>query len=361
MPYHPEITVVQGLVRIVRERRLPRQAIPRTAHLLVGSKVEAVNLVLEGDVLRDYRILDVAAHFKLRHPDPEQVAEMIQVREGQRTQVGQELARRGRGRRAKGLPSPVDGLVVRVEGSRIFLQASERAVEVQAKLAGEIEAVESHKVKITGNGAVLQCAWGNGSFSYAAFKFVPEDGFASLGRLDPRISNYREMVIISPHPLTKGDLLVAQQQGAVGVVAPSMPSDLREFAMRLTFPVLLTEGFGQRRPTALIYKLLGDNMGRQAAFDAPIPDHWSWDRPEITIPLPSRGVLPPTPALDRELEVGALVRITRAPWDGLTGEVVELPAAPQVVNSGLRVPSAKVRLTGTRIGLVPLANVELLG
>jgi hypothetical protein len=207
----------------------------------------------------------------------------------------------------------------------------------------------------------LQCAWGNGRYSYSVFKFVPEDGFVGLSKLDPRISDYRGVVIVSPQPLNKGDLMVAQQQEAGGVVAPGMPSNLREFAMQLTFPVLLTEGFGRRRPSPLIYRLLGDNMKRQAAFDAVIPDPWSWDRPEIVIPLPAGGVLPPTPALDRALKVGARVQVTRAPWEGLIGEVVELPESPQVVDSGLRVPSARVRLSNERVGLVPLANLELLG
>jgi hypothetical protein len=140
-----------------------------------------------------------------------------------------------------------------------------------------------------------------------------------------------------------------------------MPSNLREFAMQLKFPVLLTEGFGQRRPTALIYNLLQSNMGRQAAFDAASPDRWSSVRPEIMIPLPSGGVVPPVPALDQSLEVGAQVRITRAPWEGMIGEVIELPAAPEVAESGLRLPCARVRLPTNREGLIPLANVELLG
>jgi len=362
MPYYPETTVIQGLARVVRERRLPPQAIPRlTPGTLVGSHVEAMSVVLQGDLLHDYRILDAAAALKLRRTDSDQMAGMIQVSEGQRIQIGQELARRGRGRRGKVLPSPVEGVVVRVEGPLIFIQVSERALEVLANMPGEIELVESHKVKIVSNGAVLQCAWGNGRYSYSVFKFVPEDGFVGLSKLDPRISEYRGVVVVSPRPLNKGDLMVAQQQEAGGVVAPSMPANLREFAMQLTFPVLLTEGFGHRRPTPLIYRLLEDNMKRQAAFDAALPDPWSWDRPEIVIPLPAGGVLPPTPALDRALTVGALVRMTRAPWEGLIGKVVELPESPQVVDSGLRVPSARVRLSNERVGLVPLANLELLG
>ncbi|RPI99942.1 MAG: hypothetical protein EHM39_05655 [Chloroflexi bacterium] len=359
MPYYPETTVLQPLAHVVRERRMPKEAIPHLSHLVAGTRVQAMNVVLEGDILRKYRILDVAA--ALRESDPARLAEYITIEEGQRAQAGQELARRGRGRRAKVLLAPASGLVVRIRDGRIVLQVSERTVEVQAKIPGEIEKIESHMVQVVGNGAIMQCAWGNGRFCYEAFKFLPDDGFVGLSRLDPRISEYRGVVVISPIAVNKGDLLVAQQQEAAGVVAPGMPSDLREFALGLTFPVLLTEGFGQKRPTALIYNLLRDNMGRQAAFDAITPERWSGERPEIMIPLPHGGATPPIPTLDRTLEIGAQVRILRAPWDGLIGEVVELPETPQVIGNGLRVPSATVRLPGEQRGLVPLANLELLG
>jgi len=90
-------------------------------------------------------------------------------------------------------------------------------------------------------------------------------------------------------------------------------------------PSIVDRRFGQKRPTALIYNLLRDNMGRQAAFDAITPERWSGERPEIMIPLPHGGATPPIPTLDRPLEVGAQVRILRRAWDGLIGEVVELP------------------------------------
>jgi hypothetical protein len=359
MLYYPETTIIQGLVRVIRERRLPPQAIPRPTHTITGQPVEAVNVVLEGDILKDYCILDVAEYFRLRNP--EQAAELIEVEAGKRVQVGTELAVRGTGRRTRTLTSSVDGQVIQVDGSRIFIQQSERAVEVLAKIPGDVESAEPHAVKIVSNGALIQCAWGNGQFCYEAYRFLPGEGFVGLSKLDVRISEYRHVVIISPYPINKGDLLVAQQQQAAGVVAPSMPSNLREFAMRLTFPVLLTEGFGQRRRTELIYHLLQSNMGRQAAFDAAVPDRWSENRPEIMIPLPSGGVLPPTPALDQALTVGAQVRITRAPWDGFVGTIVELPKTPQIVDNGLRVLSAKVQIPDGPVGWVPLANLELLG
>jgi len=359
MPHYPEMTVITGLARIIRDRKLPAEAVARQTHTIVGQDVDAVTVVVEGDILGRYQILDVAPALKLGKADSERVAEYITVQEGARAQVGQELARRGSGRRAKVLQSPAEGIIARVQNGRIILQVSERSLEEQAKIPGEVEKAETHLARIVGNGALLQCAWGNGGFHYGAYKFLPEDGFVGLSRLDVRISEYRGVVIISPFPLHQGDLLVAKQQEAGGVVAPSMPSDLREFAMDLPFPVLLTEGFGHKRPTELIYSLLQSNMGRQAAFNAAMPDRWSENRPEIMIPLPSGG-LPPTPSFDQALTVGARVRITRAPWEGVIGDVIELPDTPQIVGNGLRVPSARVRLPNERVGLVPLANLELL-
>lgn len=359
MPYYPETTVIRGLVRVRRERQLPPQAMPVPIHTVSGLPVEAVQVVLQGDILRDYRILDVGPQLKLR--DAEKIAASILVEAGHRVQSGQELARRGKGRRGRVVRSPVDGEVVRVEDGQIVLQASERTVEIQAKIQGRIENADQHTVQIVGTGAVIECAWGNGNFCYEVFRFLPPEGFVSLSKQDVRISEYRNVVVISREPVNKGDLLVAQQQQVAGVVAPSMPANLREFAMQLTFPILLTEGFGQQQPTPLIYDLLRSNMGRQASFNGVIPDRWSGERPEIVIPLPSGSAMPPLPSYARPLTVGAQVRITRAPWQGMIAKVVELPDAPQVIANGLRLPCASIELPGGHTGLVPLANLELLG
>ena len=361
MPYYPETTVIKGLARVTRERRLPPGVVHRRTTVGPGAQVSAVTVVLQGDALRAYRILDVARALRLRKAGPQQVADLITVAPDRRVRLGQELAARGRGKRAQTLLSPVDGEVVSVDDGQIIIQASERAVEVLARIPGEVESVENDIVRISGVSAVMQCAWGNGRFFFGGYQFLPEAGFAALRTLDPTISPYRAKMIISPLPIERADLLLAQRQDAAGVVAPSMSASLREFALGLTFPVILTEGFGRRQPTALIYRLLQSNIGRQAAFDAATPDHWRWERPEIVLPLPAGGTFPETPSLTRALAVGASVRLTRAPWDGILAEVVALPPTPQALDNGLRTPCARVRLPNNREVLVPLANLELLG
>jgi len=113
----------------------------------------------------------------------------------------------------------------------------------------KFELAENGTVVISGTGALIQCAWGNGPLCYETFRFLPDDGFIGLAAQDVRISEYRRVVVVSPEPLTQRDLTIAADQEVAGVVAPSMPSHLREFALGLTFPIVLTEGFGQRRPT----------------------------------------------------------------------------------------------------------------
>jgi len=361
MPYYPETSVIQGLTRISRERRLPNGAAPAPVQTSARARVEAITPVLEGDLLREYRVFDVGEALGLRSRDPETLRALVEVEEGQRVQAEQALARRGRGRRTRYLQAPGEGIVARVEGGRIVLQVMERTVEVLARIPGEVDEVEPHRVVVVGQGAVMQCAWGNGGFAFENYRFAPEGGLSTLSKTDARISEYRGVVVISPNPLDRGDLNAARQHGVGGVVAPSMPADLREFAKTLPFPVMLTEGFGKLRPTALIYTLLHSNLGRQAAFDAALPDRGLGDRPEIFIPLPAGGRLPPVAALDRALGVGDRVRVARGAQAGMIGEVVELPKAPQRVESGLRVASARVRLHGERDELVPLANLELLG
>jgi len=361
MPYYPEMTVIQGFTTVIRTRKLPSHAVADAPQVVLNEPVDAVQTVLAGEILGDYHIIDVAAELKIKNPTPQRMDDILRVDEGMRVQFGQELARTGKGRRTRILYAPVEGVVTAILGSRLVLQESRQMVEIKARVPGQVSAADTHQVTISGRGALIQCAWGNGRYAYRAYRFLPPDGFAGLSKMDPRISEYRKVVIISPAPINVGDLMVARQQEVAGVVAPSMSADLREFAMQLTFPVLLTEGFGQRRPTTLAYRLLQENMGRQAAFDAVLPERWADDRPEIMIPLPAEGVAPPAPSADQALLVGTQVRITRAPWDGLVGTVEALPQTPQVLENGLRVPCAQVRLSADRVVPVPLANLELLG
>ena len=60
------------------------------------------------------------------------------------------------------------------------------------------------------------------------------------------------------------------------------------------------------------------------------------------------------------LEAGNRVRILRAPYLGAVGRVEDVLEHPQTIESGARVPVARVNLAEGQSPLVPLANLEVI-
>ena len=253
-------------------------------------------------------------------------------------------------------------MFVRADKGRVILQTNPQAVSVRAMCPGEVTSVRSTgEVLIETVGALIQCAWGNGQQAFATYKLAPPEGIESL-RGSSIMNDYRSSGIILSTPITSPDIFqVAAEQELVAIIAPSMHADLRETALQQTIPVILTEGFGTQQMSEIVYNLLRDNVGRPAMIDAAEPLRWSANRPEIIIPLPSAGNLPPAPEIDLPLVEGAYVRMTRAPLAGLAGRVRHIVETPRAVENGLRLAGAEVYLASGNTEFVPLANLELMG
>jgi hypothetical protein len=226
-------------------------------------------------------------------------------------------------------------------------------------------------VTVVAQGTLLQCAWGNGQLQAASYDFEPGTEFATsrtnmrgLGDLfdhDLTLSPYRGKAVVLLRPIRDLDLDVVEQQELAGLIAPSMPVHLREKAMQLKVPVILTEGFGKLPPTMRLYELLLEKRGNQAVFDAQIPDPRHNTRPEIIIPLGAARQDRPVPDVKTPLRVGMIVRLRRAPYAGQLGKITQLPDLPMTVESGLRVLCAYVKLDSGETIVVPLANIESVG
>jgi hypothetical protein len=361
MPYYPEHTFIIGLATIRRERRLPPGAIGGEVLVKEGLRVEAADMVLRGMVPGDYLLLKALAPLGLRHAD-ELNEDVLQVQAGSRVEKGGIIAVRGEGRGARTLKSPTDAVIARIEEGEIILQANPRPVEVQAMCPGEITSVRgTSEVLLETVGALIQCAWGNGKQVYSVYKAEPPEGIESL-QGESLLQQDRATALVMTHPILSSMIFnVALEQEITAIIAPSMRADLREAALRQTIPLILTEGFGEQKMSEIVYNLLRDNLGRPALISAIEPERWSSSRPEIIIPLPSGGTLPPAPEMDQPLAEGALVRMTRAPLAGMTGRVWRIADAPRTVENGLRLPGAEVQLSSERTVFVPLANLELVG
>ncbi|MEP7287626.1 MAG: hypothetical protein ABI947_17875 [Chloroflexota bacterium] len=360
MPYYPGQSFIIGMTTIRRERRLPRGTIGEVM-VQDHQDVEADTIVLRGALPGDFIILDLLAPLGLKQVE-QFTDDMLKVAVGQFVEKGGIIASSGQGRNAKTLKAPARVLVARVEGGQIIMQLNPQPIEMYAMAPGRITSVRgNNEVLLETTGALIQCAWGNDKSGYSAYKMEPDGGIESM-QDDTIMSQYRNSAMVLTKPILNQRLFgMAIGQEIKAIIAPSMHADLREIALRQTIPVILTEGFGEQQMSEVVYNLLRDNVGRPALIEATEPQRWSSARPEIIIPLPSGGILPTPPEGDQALVEGALVRLTRAPYMGLTGKVRRISEMPRSVENGLRLPGADVQLADGKMVFVPLANLEMLG
>ncbi len=371
--YYPVNALILENTLIERVRYLPSD-VDGSLEVNEGDNVRFNDVVLRGRRTSDYVIVDVAGPLDL-DPDAEKDAEklndILELKSGDIVEPGTLLGTPVRGVRKRAIPrSPILGRVRLVQHGRVILQQEPESVEVYARMPGQVTAItEDGGVEITNRGALLQCAWGNGQFNLTHYSFEPGfdqageagemSGLADILAVDVALSPYRGRTIILMRPLTREDLAIIQLRELGGIVAPCAAPDLRESALALKVPVILTEGFGDLPATSRLYDLLLERRTQTAVFDATPLDLREDTRPEIIIPGNKRDV--PRPDLGQPLAVGVEVRIRRAPYAGRIGRVVKMPEAPIRLPNGLRVLGVDVKLRDGEQVTVPRANVESLG
>ncbi len=358
MPYHPETTVILGSTKIIREYNLPPNAIGEVV-VQNGAAVHPDTLLLEGSIPSEVLFLDALKLLGLRRAD--QITEdMVQVPVGELVDAGVPLLINGKGRSAKRVITPKRARFAQLdEAGRVLLQTDPQPVAVYALMTGRVNSTSNRRVVIETAGTLIQAAWGNGAASYGKLTFAEEE----TAQYDLALEDEEDsgMIIVLEQSIQTANVFQdAIQRSWRGIVAPSMSSTLREQAVRLGIPVLLTEGFGNVPYSEIVYNLLNNNRNRLTTADAVEPSAWRSGRPEIVIPTGLNSRLK-APERDLPLVAGATIRITRPPHYGRTGKVLNLPESPITVENGLRVAAAEVQLSDSEIIFVPLANVELLG
>lgn len=370
MNFYPSHRILLEDTRIVRKHALPPGMV---GDVLIeeGEIAPANHLLVAGTRPSDYRIIDVAGPLKIDPEDDNALKKILAVEVGQPVDAGTSLVDSRRHRRK--LPKvPADSVVLLVEHGYVILQVNPEVVEVHATFRGMVTAVEPRRgVTLEAQGTQLQCAWGNGRLATSSFEFEPgvdfgggkstKQGLSDLLGDDMTLSPYRGKVVILLRSLNEIDLVVVEQQELAGIVAPSAPVNLREKAMQLKVPVILTEGFGKVNPTMRLYELLLAKRGNQAVFDAIIPDLRHNTRPEIIIPVGLARPEKQRPQVTKPLEVGMLVHVRRAPYAGRLGEITQLPELPIKIENGLRTACAHLRLQSGERVIVPLANLDSVG
>ena len=356
--YYPEQRHLLGKTAIRRERFLPDTT---SGEVMVnsGSRVSVLDVVARGPSPSPYMLIEAARYFNLK--DPDKLFDLLDVRIGEQVGTDEVLASKP-GRRGKKLLSPVAGKIVDITQGRIVLQEVTPPIEVEAGLNGAVTSVRKGRgVIIEAYGGVLQGVWGNNRRAIGTIRHEPSDGLENIYG-DQVDTQYRGAILVTRRPLRRVSFQVIEDQGFMGVIAPSFEPDLIDTALKSHSAILLTESFGSARMSNVMAQFLDNMEGRQATVDAALPAPLETRRPEVIINVPIEpGERPSPPNLSASLRNGREVRLTRGNNSGMMGHVIGLPKELVSLDNGLRVACAQVELvTGEKIN-VPLANIEVSG
>jgi hypothetical protein len=356
MKYYPVETRITPLVTIRRERMLPARG---QVMVSPGEFVGPADVVARCELPGAVRVVDVGRTLRVR---PEQAEKYVRKAAGDSVQVDEVLAApRGLfGRLRRACRSPVDGRVLTVRNGLVLIEATSTVVELCAHIKGQVTNVMPGLGVVIGTvGALIQGVWGTGGEADGVLKVLVDNPQRPLRAHAIDVSCHGTLVV-GGRLLDEKALEQAAEAKVRGVIVGSVNADLRPLLRDLPFPVLLTEGFGSVPISEPAFELLQANVGREAMMNAAVQTRWGARRPEVVIPLRAEEKMPASDTTAQALEIGARVRILRAPHLGVIGEVLDLPAVAQVVDSGARLPIAVVDLGGGQVVKIPLNNLELI-
>lgn len=354
--YYPEQRLISRTMRLRRKVMLPEEALGQI-EVKPNQMVDIRDRVARGIIPANYRVIEAQQILRLRHP--EQLAELMFKNVRDRVQAGDVIAGKDpeRGRRVM---SPVMGVIAFVGDGRIVVQEAPQIISLEAGVAGRVtQVIQRRGVIIQASGALVQGVWGNGRDVVAVLRMAPEAGIETITE-DTLDTTYKGEIVVTRHPLTEKALHIADIRAFDGIIAPSMSADLLERVEALEVPVMLTAGFGSILMSSSTLAIFSELDGRQAALDAVTPGRYGSRRPQVVI---NRPLTEEAPAETGQvaLRKGIRVRITREPYFGTIGTVVDLPQQPQRLANGLVVPCAMVDVLEAQPVAIPLGNIELAG
>jgi len=354
--YYPAESRIAALTTIRRERLLPA-----AGQVLVGlgEMVGPSDVVARCQLPGEVRVVDVSRVLGIPR---ERTAKYMRKSVGDAVQADETLAAPGGpfGQMRKSCRSPVSGQIAEIRGSLILIESAATTFELRAHLKGQITNIMPNRgVVVSAAGALIQGMWGNGGEAEGVLKMLVDSAQKPLRARSIDVSCHGT-VVVGGRILDEKVLEQAVEAKVRGLIAGSANADLYPILESLPFPVLITDGFGELPMSQQAFSLLQSNMGREAMLSTETATRWGARRPEVLIPLRADEELPREDASLRALKVGDQVRTLRAPCLGVVGTVADLPALPQLVESGARLPVAVVQVENEGQMLIPLANLELI-
>jgi hypothetical protein len=280
----------------------------------------------------------------------------VRVSSGQTVEQGTVLAGvRQYGVFRKQVRAPFAGVIKRIEEGYLFMRSDPQITPLRAYVPGEIVEHYPHRgVAVRATGAYVRGVWGCGPEAEGMLATMVAGAHEPLTW--ERVSlRYRGAIIVGGVLEDARALYRANQFGLHGIIVGSVLPELRPVCEEIGIPIVVTEGMGRIPMAGPVFDLLQSYHGRAAVLAGATLS----DGAEVFIPLRS-GITTAVMVPSRAVEMGMRVRITRPPYLGTIGQVVEQPSAPQETAIGTETEGAEVRMADGQRVFVPYVNMEPL-
>lgn len=352
--YYPAEVYVTPLTLVRRERVLPA---PGEVLVRQGEHVEPLQVVARAELPGLPSIVPVA---RLLDVSLARLKKYLRVKTGDTVEQGQPIAKRG----FRTVEAPVAGTVKLISRGRVVIETQSVPFELQAYIPGTVtQVVPQYGLAIETTAALIQGVWGGGGApSYEAWgvlKCLTDRNDEPLRAHTVDLSCHG-LILVGGAGINEAVLEQAMTFNVRGLVIGGLAPELVPRVQQSPIPVVVVEGIGASAMSEPAFRLLKTNDGREAAISVRVQPRWPVIRPEVIIPVPATRAPLPSKQAGAPLEVGAKVRLVRAPYMGAVGTVVALPPQPRALDTGALVYGAEVKLDGENPVFVPLVNLEVL-
>lgn len=345
------VTHILPMTQIRRERILP---IAGKVLVRQGQKVGPNDVVAEANLAPDYMLLDIARGLRL---SPEKSDRFIQVKSDSIVSEGEVLAGPV-GLLKRVIRSPRDGRVVLAGSGQVLLEVASKPFQLRAGIPGEVvELIGDQGVTIETNGGLIQGVWGNGRIEFGMLTVIAKSPEHVIESKDLDVS-MRGSVILAGNCQSEIVLRAAEEMPLRGLIFSSASGALRPVMEKLSLPVILLEGFGQRPFNSVAYKLLSTADRREVSINAAPWNRNANTRPEIILTTSATGTAI-APVESTYFALDQLVRVRRGPRASATGTITNIKNQ-FVFPGGLRAQAAEVHLEDETKDIFPLANLEVI-
>lgn len=329
---------------VEHERRLPEAGEVLVAS---GDWVRSDQVVARCERAGSVRVVDAAAALGVAR---DRLPACLRVVVGQAVEAGEVLAASGfMGWRT--VRAPAGGRVAEVAAGRIFIEEPRRSLELRAHLPGQVlRVLPGRGVVIRANVSRVVGIWGSGGECCGRVELRTEAASDTLNWIGIDLA-CRGKIIVGGQCLDKRVLLRAARFRALGLVVGGLAEHLRPRVRELGLTVVVTDGLGAVPMAEPVFEVLASHEGREALLTGGGGE--GAGPPAVSICLESiRGSLNVAP--ERPLTVGDRVRLTRAPYLGVTGWV-------KAIHEEDGEAWVEVRLERGQSATVAYRNLERLG